>query len=518
MSRLTDSNAPTPCVDDSVGSESFDELLKQAAHISEVPFEGDAPRSRRRGQLVTDQLRLTKRLAEGGMGSVWIADDLAGNRQVAVKFISTRLSKEDPSITARFDREAISLAQLNHPHIVSIFDHGAMEDGTPYIVMELLEGETLSERLKRIGSLCLIETSRILTQVARALDAAHELGIVHRDIKPGNIFLVTTKPPNVRVKVLDFGMAKHTALSAIESVTATGAMLGTPQYMSPEQLLDPRSVDNKTDIWSLGVVAHSALLGVPPFRGETLAKLFFAISDRRHPVPRGDARFVAPSTLLDHLPPQLDRWFDKALCRDANARFATAGHQARTLYEIVKQMDESMARRRGKVVVGEGDHTSVDATTVERLIERDEERPKLRAPPPPRKKAKKPGKKQPTVEPDEVIRTPAEPRRSRPSRPEMLPYPQALMADLGMDEEGVGLGPDHESSPSGSGSGERSESEPDDKAETEPWDLRKKLIALVLVVVAALAVFSLIRSQLRADPTTPATSATQSPTSSPSSP
>ena len=146
--------------------------------------------------------------------------------------------------------------------------------------------------------------------------------MVHRDIKPANIFLVTSEGYDVFVKVLDFGMAKHTALSAIESVTATGAMLGTPQYMSPEQLLDPRSVDNKTDIWSLGVVAHSALLGVPPFRGETLAKLFFAISN---------ARFVAPSTLLDHLPPQLDRWFDKALCRDANARFATAGHQARTL-------------------------------------------------------------------------------------------------------------------------------------------------------------------------------------------
>ena len=384
-----------------------------------------------------------------------------------------------------------------------------MDDGTPYIVMELLEGETLSERLKRVGSLSLLETSHILTQVGKALDAAHELGIIHRDVKPGNICLLANEPPEIEVKVLDFGMAKHTALSAIESVTATGAMLGTPQYMSPEQLLDPRSVDGRSDIWALGVVAHCALLGVAPFRGETLAKLFFAISN---------ARFVAPSSLLDHLPEALDRWFEKPLCRDANARFATAGQQASALRAIVGAMDASLAQRRSKVVIGEPDQAGVDATTVERLIEQKDPLAATQAAPPP-PKASGPGGKRATAGSDSSKSGP-EPKRSRPAAADMLPYPQALMADLGVGEDAVGLSPEDDSSASGSRDAPSAGNASQDNArrdkasrdaadrDVEQVDLRKGLIAVVLLVIIGLAAVSMLRNRLRTEhtPPTPASS------------
>ena len=182
------------------------------------------------GTLVTSTVRLVRLLGEGGMGSVWVADHLALKTQVAVKFVSPQLIKEDSSILSRFNREAALSAKIKSPHVVQTFDHGVMDDGCPYIVMELLEGESLMERIERDGLLGFEAARTVVAHTAKALSKAHKLNIVHRDIKPDNIFV--TKPDEdddeIFVKILDFGIAKQTGVPKVSAVTSTGMMVGTP--------------------------------------------------------------------------------------------------------------------------------------------------------------------------------------------------------------------------------------------------------------------------------------------------
>jgi serine/threonine-protein kinase len=261
--------------------------------------------------VVADRFRLTRLLGRGGMGSVWLAHHMGLDIPCAVKFIEGEFAQL-PEAQARFEREAKAAAQLRSPHVVQILDHGVWQ-GTPYMAMELLEGEDFGKRLARIGRMAPQEVCTIITQVTRALTKAHAAGIVHRDLKPDNIYLVKDDDREI-AKVLDFGIAKA-ATQLDGGNTKTGAMLGTPYYMSPEQAQGIKAVDHRSDLWSLAIIVFQALTGRLPFESEALGDLLVKIIVA--PVPM-------PSQFAPDLPAALDRWWTKASNRDPSQRYQSA--------------------------------------------------------------------------------------------------------------------------------------------------------------------------------------------------
>jgi serine/threonine-protein kinase len=257
------------------------------------------------------------------MGSVWIADHLALGTQVAVKFMSAACA-EEAELAERFRREAMAAAQIKSPHVAQVFDHGIAADGAPYIVMELLEGETLRGRMLRPRRMSPAEVARVVGQVAKALGRAHQLGIVHRDIKPDNIFLLDVDG-DLFVKVLDFGVAKQ-AVDGNLGMTSTGSILGTPLYMSPEQLLSAKHVDHRADLWALAVVTYHALTGQLPFTGETLGALSVAVHA---------GVFTPPSAHRPEISPEVDAWMARALARAPEERFGSAKEMAGALERVL---------------------------------------------------------------------------------------------------------------------------------------------------------------------------------------
>jgi serine/threonine-protein kinase len=256
------------------------------------------------------------------MGSVWRAIQLPGARECAIKILHP--SREGTELRAdRFLREARAASSIESPNAVRVLDYGIDAD-IPFIAMELLEGQTLAQRLRSAGQLTPLETCRILEQVASALESAHELGIVHRDLKPDNIFLAETERGAV-AKVLDFGIAKLADEEALaRDLTETGALLGTPHYMSPEQVEGARHVDQRADLWSLGVIAFECIVGERPFKGDGLRALFGAICSRLAPVP----------SALCQVPRGFDAWFAKATHKDVGKRFRTAPALAAALRRV----------------------------------------------------------------------------------------------------------------------------------------------------------------------------------------
>ena len=212
--------------------------------------------------VVAGRFKLNRLLGRGGMGSVWHATHLGLDIPCAVKFIEGEYAHMAEA-QARFEREAKAAAQLRSPHVVQILDHGVC-DGTPYIAMELLDGEDLGKRITKVGKMHPSEINTIINQVCRALTKAHQLNIVHRDLKPDNIFLVRDDDREI-AKVLDFGIAKSNTSALDGSNTKTGAMLGTPYYMSPEQAQGIKSVDSRSDLWSLAVIVYQCVTGLLPF-------------------------------------------------------------------------------------------------------------------------------------------------------------------------------------------------------------------------------------------------------------
>ena len=264
-------------------------------------------------------LTLVKRISTGAMGSVWIAEHMPSGKQVAVKLIVDRLA-DRPKGLARFFREAAMAMQLEHPHIVRTIDHGVTEDHRPFLVMELLEGESLKARIERRGPMPLPEAIAIVSQVAKALSVAHTRGIVHRDIKPLNLFLVSGAEQDPFVKVLDFGIAKQ--VPTFSGLTSTGALLGTPYYMSPEQLRNAKDADSRMDLWSLAVVAFEMLTGKRPFAAKTVTALSLLIC-RCLP--------TRATALRQDLPASLDPWFSRAFSLRIEQRFQSAAELSYTL-------------------------------------------------------------------------------------------------------------------------------------------------------------------------------------------
>ena len=275
--------------------------------------------------LVAGKYELVKLIGRGGMGSVWEGRHASLGTAVAIKFIDTEHSRSREA-QSRFVHEARAAARIQSRHAVQILDHGVTDEGRAYMVMELLVGEALDKRIDRLGRISLESTARILGQVCRALQRAHDCGIVHRDLKPDNVFLVRSSDEDEEIaKVLDFGVAKITSNpgdTRLTSSTKTGAVLGTPYYMSPEQARGLRTIDWRTDLWSLGVIAYECVTGVLPFDGESVGDLLVKICTA--PVP-------IPSAKVSELPVAFDTWFARALDREPTQRFESATELADSL-------------------------------------------------------------------------------------------------------------------------------------------------------------------------------------------
>jgi len=276
------------------------------------------------GKVLGGRYRLEHQLGEGGFGTIWRAEQLVLGATVAIKLIDLAIARQAGALE-RFLREAQAAAALRSPHVVQVLDYGVDGD-QPFIAMELLEGETLAQRLHRLGRLAPSEALRIVTHVARAMTRAHESGIVHRDLKPDNVFLVHNEDEEV-TKVLDFGVAKIKNPDWMEesTQTRTGSLIGTPHYMSPEQVQGNKAVDYRSDLWSLGVIAFEMFTGQRPFVGNALGDLVLQICVREMPVP----------SRLAPVPAGFDDWFAKAAERDPERRFQSARDLAAALRELV---------------------------------------------------------------------------------------------------------------------------------------------------------------------------------------
>jgi serine/threonine-protein kinase len=217
------------------------------------------------GATVGERHRLVREIATGAMGSVFEAESTDGARVAVKTLLSTRGKKDGPERRARFLREAALSATLLDPHIVPVLDHGVdAPTDTPYLVMPLLRGEDLARVIERVGAIDPNTCVAIFVQACRGLEVAHRAGVVHRDVKPSNLFLEADASGSVVVKVADFGLAKVFD-DTVQSLTASGRFMGTPHYVSPEQATNAKRVDVRSDVWSLAMSLYHALAGVPPF-------------------------------------------------------------------------------------------------------------------------------------------------------------------------------------------------------------------------------------------------------------
>ncbi|MES1178244.1 MAG: serine/threonine-protein kinase [Myxococcales bacterium] len=273
------------------------------------------PSTIREGEILGGKYRLEKEIGRGAMGTVWSAVHLTLGQRVAIKLIAAEHAQAIEA-RQRFSTEAKAAARLRSRYVVQVYDDGETPAGTPYIVLEYLEGETLEQRLERERDLPLNDAVRITRHVGRALSRAHAQGIVHRDLKPGNVFLTRSDDDELGwlAKVLDFGIAKLEE-HGIASTTKTGTLLGTPLFMSPEQVRGASSVDSRSDLYSLGMVFYNMMTGAYAFNGESFADVLVAICTG--PLP--DLRAAAP-----WIPGSVADWFVRACARDPNDRFQSA--------------------------------------------------------------------------------------------------------------------------------------------------------------------------------------------------
>ncbi len=276
------------------------------------------------GNVLAGKYRLEHEIGRGAMGTVWVALHLSLDQKVAIKVISGEHAASD-DLRRRFSTEAKAAAKLRSRYVVGVYDDGETPEGLPYIVMEYLEGECLEDRIARNGTIPLPEAARIAKHIGRALTRAHSRAIVHRDLKPGNVFITKNEDDDEGwlAKVLDFGIAKMDDFGE-KSTTKTGTVLGTPLFMSPEQVRGASSVDHRADLYSLGMVVYNMLTGGYAFDGESFGDLLVSICTERLPRLCDAAPW---------LPEALDPWFQKACARNPAERFRSADEMVEALHQ-----------------------------------------------------------------------------------------------------------------------------------------------------------------------------------------
>jgi eukaryotic-like serine/threonine-protein kinase len=262
------------------------------------------------GEIIENKYRLVRALGEGGMGTVWIAHNVVLDVQVAIKLIRLDIGSSQ-RMTERLLQEARAAARLGHPGIVRVFDFGVTRHGDPFVVMELLHGETLADLISRESRLSAINAVQLLLPIADALATAHGKGIVHRDVKPENIFIARDESERRQPKLLDFGIASF--VESGSKLTLAGAVLGTPDYMSPEQARGENDTDHRTDVWSFCVVLYELLTGRVPFNGSNYNALLRAIINDR------------PPSIVSHAAGDQQLWqiIERGLRKTANQRWDT---------------------------------------------------------------------------------------------------------------------------------------------------------------------------------------------------
>ena len=291
------------------------------------------------GTILVGKYRVVREIGRGGMAAVYEAEQLSLGKKVAVKVLASELSAST-IVIERFFREARAAASVKSPYIVDVYDSGRLDDGRPFIAMELLEGESLYDRMARVRIIDVDTTIRVIVHTAKGLIKAHQAGIVHRDLKPENIFLTKGEDGDDICKILDFGLAKFYAPvnpeeKAAKRLTREGAVFGTPAYMSPEQVKGQGNVDHRADLWALGCMAYECLIGRPVWNmDQGVAMTFAAIATGPIPVP---------SAARADLPPSFDAWFKKCLERDPNKRFQQAKELADAFIEAWGQRPQSSA-------------------------------------------------------------------------------------------------------------------------------------------------------------------------------
>jgi serine/threonine protein kinase len=284
------------------------------------------------GQALDDRYEIIRKVGEGGMSSVYLAMDRTTRERRAIKVLSVALSK-DANAMERLRREASFGMRLAHPNICHIIQLGETAEGLVYVVMPFIEGEVLSDRTHRLGQITLEETARLVTDIAAGVHLAHGLQIIHRDLKPENVMVCRHSDGNEYGVVMDFGLAKERkAEGELRKLTATGIILGTPAFMSPEQLRG-KPIDPRSDIYALGLMAYEMLTGKLPFQGRTQQEMVIARL-RSEPIPlreaRPDLEFPAP----------VERVLTKAMQRNADDRHQTAIEFAQAFHGASEGRDE----------------------------------------------------------------------------------------------------------------------------------------------------------------------------------
>jgi serine/threonine-protein kinase len=267
------------------------------------------------GDILAGKYRVERVLGEGGMGVVVAAFHLALEQRVAVKFLRKDMADRGDA-AERFRREARAVARIQSEHVARVLDVGTMEDGETYIVMEYLDGNDLAEEMRKRGALPVSEAVDIALQIADAVSDAHASGIVHRDLKPANVFLVRRSDGSRLAKVLDFGISKSLMVDSGSNVslTQTSTVMGSPLYMSPEQMRSARDVDGRTDIWALGAILYEALAGTPPHSGASLPEICTSLLQD---TPR------AIETMRGDVPPGLASIVMRCLAKEREDRWST---------------------------------------------------------------------------------------------------------------------------------------------------------------------------------------------------